>query len=329
MTLRPFHMPGSLLLVALFLGCDRPVPVGPRIEAAAGSQSGPTVQAPSNTNATPASQSRIDVSWQDNSTNETGFEVHRSTSGLGGTYTLLASMGAGFISYSDVGLASATPYCYKVRAFRTTGSKTTYSQFSTTACATTPAPPPPPPAPAAPSGVAAVPQTSAMVWVGWSDNSINEAGLRVERSLDAGASWTIAGTLGPDIIAFVDGGRASEQSVCYRVIAFNAGGDSPASNVDCTTPPAGPTDLRITGFDSVALAFEITWTDNSAVEDGYEVVSCFEDCTTVDRLPANSTSYFISCTDHNFFVVAMKDGGYSDGSNTVHPGLRPECAGTL
>src|SRR5437764_6349312 len=32
--------------------------------------------APSNTNAVAASDSRIDVAWQDNSTNATGFEVH-------------------------------------------------------------------------------------------------------------------------------------------------------------------------------------------------------------------------------------------------------------
>jgi Tol biopolymer transport system component len=101
-------------------------------------------EAPSGTSAVAASETRIDLSWQDNSTNETGFEVHRSRtdSGGSGTFALLASTGAGLASYSDDGLDPSTDYCYKVRAVRATASGTGYSEFSATACATTPAPPP-------------------------------------------------------------------------------------------------------------------------------------------------------------------------------------------
>jgi len=46
--------------------------------------------APSNTNAVAMSDSKVNVSWQDNSPNETGFEVHRSTNGPSGAFTLIA-----------------------------------------------------------------------------------------------------------------------------------------------------------------------------------------------------------------------------------------------
>jgi hypothetical protein len=314
-----------LFLGSLLIGCDGYQPLDPEIEAAR-SGSG-SLAAPSNTNALAVSDSRIDISWQDNSGNESGFEVHRSTTGPTGVFTLHASVGADVTSYSDAGLAHSTEYCYRIRAFRVSGRKTSYSQFSASACATTPEPPPPPsPPPAAPSGLVTVPVASSIVWVGWTDNSTNESGFRVERSLDAGASWTIAATLAADSAALYDGGRASEQQVCYRVVAFNSGGDSSPSNTDCTTPPAGPTDLTAVASDSATGGVVLTWTDNSAVEDGYEVLACFESCSTKDVLPANSTSYVVSCGDViSYVVVAMKDGGYSDGSNSVNPSMTPFC----
>src|SRR2546425_8239731 len=86
LALRQYSLAGSLGLLFL-LACDRSHPVAPAaVEAASTGVAGPTVKVPSNTNAIAVSQSRIDVSWQDNSTNETGFEVHRSTGGPGATF---------------------------------------------------------------------------------------------------------------------------------------------------------------------------------------------------------------------------------------------------
>jgi len=90
------------------------------------------------------SDSRIDVSWQDNSANETGFEVHRSAGGSDGAFTLVATTPADVTSRGDLGLNPSTQYCYKVRAFITVDSRASYSDFSNTACATTLPPPPPP-----------------------------------------------------------------------------------------------------------------------------------------------------------------------------------------
>ena len=136
---RPFILESSLLALCL-VGCDR-FPMEP-IEAARAGGGGPPVNAPSTVTAVAESQTRIDVSWQDNSDNETGFEVHRSTTGSSGAFALLASTGAGVTSYRDAGLMTATTYCYKARAFRRV-NKTSYSAFSNTACETTFPPPPP------------------------------------------------------------------------------------------------------------------------------------------------------------------------------------------
>jgi titin len=271
---------------------------------------------PSGLVATAVSTTQIDLVWQDNSSNESGFEVHRSTTGPTGVFTLHTSTQPSVATYSDVGINHSTQYCYKVRAFRITGRKTSYSQFSTSACATTPAPPPPPP-PAAPSAADAWPQYSSSVVVTWSDNSPNENGFRVERSLDAGTSWSAAAT--QEWASYIDHGLASEHPVCYRVIAFNAGGESPPSNTDCTIPPAEPNNLTATVTHDPATdewVAELAWTDNSAVEDGYEVriYQCCSGLWNFVSLPPNSTTfrYVVLDPEEYIEVVAKRDGGNSD-----------------
>src|SRR5205085_8774031 len=135
----------------------------------------------------------------------------------------------------------------KIRSIKTAASSPSYSTFSTTAWTTTPGPPP------APSSANATPLSSSAVSITWVDNAATEDGFRVQRSASSAGPWETAATTGPNVTSYSDGGRASEQSVCYRVTAFNAPGDSPTSNVDCTTPPAAPTDLKATGVDGPAV----------------------------------------------------------------------------
>jgi hypothetical protein len=91
--------------------------------------------APSNLSATAVSTSQINLAWVDNSTNETGFHIERSTDGK--TFALLTDVGAGVISYSDNGLLKGTKYYYRVRSFNSNVSPGLTSAYSNTASATT------------------------------------------------------------------------------------------------------------------------------------------------------------------------------------------------
>jgi hypothetical protein len=77
--------------------------------------------APTNLVATAVSYAEIDLSWTDASNNETGFEIERSSDGIGGTYSPLASVGAGVTAYADGDLDPLTEYCYRVRAVNGVG----------------------------------------------------------------------------------------------------------------------------------------------------------------------------------------------------------------
>src|SRR5438128_820951 len=90
---------------------------------------------PSNLLAAAVSSSQINLSWADNSNNETGFKVQRSINRT--NFSAIATLGANVTNYSDVGRAASTKYYYRVQAYNNTGN----SNFSNVASATTnPAP---------------------------------------------------------------------------------------------------------------------------------------------------------------------------------------------
>ena len=75
--------------------------------------------------------SQLNLTWQDNSPNENGFQIERKI-GTGGLYAQIASVGVNINSYLNTGLVSGTTYCYRVRAVN--GSE--ISGYTNEVCAT-------------------------------------------------------------------------------------------------------------------------------------------------------------------------------------------------
>ena len=93
---------------------------------------------PTDLTATPVSSSQVDLTWQDNSGNETGFRVQRRLDGTA-DWVSIGTTAADVAAFSDDGLLPATTYRYRVQAFTDTASST----FSNEATASTPAALPP------------------------------------------------------------------------------------------------------------------------------------------------------------------------------------------
>ena len=87
---------------------------------------------PANLQATPASGTRVNLSWTDQSNNELGFALERSTDGV--TFYLADTVGAGDVNYFDLTVQPGNTYFYRVRAFNPGGS----SGYANTVSVTTP-----------------------------------------------------------------------------------------------------------------------------------------------------------------------------------------------
>jgi hypothetical protein len=306
------------LLATLCISCD--TPIEPVVPTDVSNSANVRVNAPSDLAAAAASHDLINLSWRDNSTNETGFEVHRSTAGPTGTFEFRLSTEANAISASDGGLAATTQYCYRIRAFRKTGNKLSHSSFTTTVCATTGVVP----RPAAPSGLKATPLFSGFrTDISWADNSTNETGFRVERSTAAMETWTLVATTGANATSLQYREYLGvEQPVCFRVFAVNSFGNSDPSNTDCPVVPATPTGLAAAVDPPRGNNVKLTWTDNSSVEDGYVVERYSEGqlASVVATLAANTTMYQdagLADNTYGYWVRASKNGATSQNSNSA------------
>lgn len=198
--------------------------------------------APSGLGATAASSSQINLAWTDNSSNEDGFRIERSTDGV--NFSEIATTGANATSYSNTGLAASTAYTYRVRAYNAGGN----SAYSNTASATTQAGGGT--LPAAPTGLSATAVSSSQINLAWTDNASDETGYRIERSPD-GTNFTEIATTGAGIASHQDTGLTASTTYSYRVRAYNGAGNSAYSNTASATTQSGGGGTTVT-FVSVA-----------------------------------------------------------------------------
>jgi len=182
--------------------------------------------------------------------------------------------------------------------------------------------------------------TETSIYLGWSDNSSNETGFRVERctgtmlfcAANPGA-WSLLTTTAANVSTFIDNGLAPGTTYVWRVQAFNDVGSSAYSNhLSVTTPgtvvviPAAPSDLsasarRVNSKAEVRLG----WIDNAGNETGFSVERCRgSSCTNfaaIATLPQNTVNYtdrgLSRKTTYRYRVKATGSGGNSPYSNIV------------
>jgi hypothetical protein len=306
-----------MLATVLVIACDADVlaptrPAPSSLSAARATASGLSTWA--------VSPTEIDLYWPGGVGNETGWEIHRSTTGSTGSFTLRASLPPRTTSHRDAALLVRTEYCYKVRSFRNSGPKRSYEAFSNAACSTTLGPP------AAAADLAAVPGVfgNVIVDISWTDRANDEQGFRIERAPDPAGPWLVMASVESSSLtnrSFSDrSGIPTEKQVCYRVIAFNTGGES-ASNVDCTAPPRAPSGIAAGSAD--AHSIDVSWSDESNVEDGYEVQRQVVNGAwqVVANLPTNTITFHDATVaadmTYQYRLRAKRDGGFSDFSVVV------------
>jgi titin len=270
--------------------------------------------APSNLSAQTQSQTVINLNWQNNAGNATGYEVEQSTDGT--NFGRVAQLGAGATSFQATNLNVATNYTFRVRAVNPAGG----SGYSNTASAQTlPFPPAPP------SGLAAVPLSQTVVQLNWTDNANNETGFEIERSTD-GTNFSGSGNAGANSTQAQVSGLKASTRYFFRLRAVNAGGASAYSNVvDVITLPDAPNPPSdLAASDTTQTTVRLTWKDNAGDETAVEVFQADSAKGTLRRitiLPPNTTTYLVPTLlvdkVYRFAVRMTNSGGASAFSNEI------------
>ena len=158
----------------------------------------------------------------------------------------------------------------------------------------------------------------------WKDNSANEGGFEIDRSVD-GAAFTKVTTVGTNITAYSDSGLVASKTYYYRVSAFNSGGSSANSNTATVAlvVPSAPTNLTA----DVERHGDVTlkWHDNANNETAFQVERSTNGTvfTVIATVASNTTNYkdkkAVRHGQINYYRVAAKNNvGLSPYSSVVN-----------
>lgn len=264
-------------------------------------------------NATSISNERIDLTWVDNSTTESGFRVERQN---GASWVTVGNnLAANTTSIQVTGLTQSTAYTFRVIAFNSLGD----SVPSATATATT--------LPLAPQISSS--HTGTSITLTWQDiNPGNGESYKIYRKVGNG-SWSTnpIATTAANATSYINSSLSYSTNYYYRVKATNAAGDSTSysNEVSQTTD-----DQQLTG----TVSFSPDWVEIPAsytmtvgggagryVDIQYTVNGYYGES---DWLPLDGNGSFTNYVDYdslyaigNYSITGVRYSGTSSWTNVT------------
>ncbi len=233
---------------------------------------------PSNLRATAVGYDQIALAWNDNSYNESYFEVQRADNiGMLGANTVHQTSQKDVTGFTDYTVAVDTTYYYRVYAVSDNASS------------------PESMGPSGPSNVLEVhtwpllpPSPTELVQkdvsddyaeIEWLDNAPNETGYMIERGYDEYFKKSVRKYwVGANIKTYKDITVRHNETYYYRVSAYNNNGQSePCDAVRVTIlegSPDAPSDLEVD--EATGEEVKLVWKDNANDETGFIIQRCLK-----------------------------------------------------
>jgi Zn-dependent metalloprotease len=300
----------------------------------------PTI--PLNLTAVTATPTQINLTWEDASSNETGFTIERKSGSATSPFLTIATVPANSTAYSDQGLATNNTYSYRIKSL----VGTSYSAYSNVATSTVGDPPL-----ILQNGTY---QTCSSVFLdpgGWDDYSNNQSYVMRVNPSEAGKKMKISFSSfnlesGYDYLTVYDGdnvsanliGTYSGTSLPPDIVATKASGGLTfvfysdqyvvrsgwQADLTCIILPNAPSNLVATA--ATTSQINLTWEDNEINETSVIVerksgLSPNAQFSTVATLPANTTSFLdqgLPTNEKYYYRVRVSNGSdFSPYSNVA------------
>jgi hypothetical protein len=191
----------------------------------------------------------------------------------------------------------------------------------------------------APANLATQVTNENTIELSWDDNTSAEEGYTLQRSDDAGSTWSTIVTLDANVTRYTDYDLNESSTYHYRVNAFIDSIATPVSTVAVvTTLPAAPSDFYAVVLNDTQI--QLLWTDNSLRETGFKIEQSIdgENWSTLATPGENAIDYVVTgltaSTRYNFRLRSYNETGESlialSSAETTQPGgVLPEPASGL
>ncbi len=263
---------------------------------------------PSGLTATSAGAASVNLTWMDESTDETGFVAEYRTEGAA-TWTAFATeANANATTLAVTGLTGGGNFEFQVRARSANGLSSPSNTARVTGLGT----------PAAATGLTATATGPTTVDLAWSDNSNDETGFDIEHRKNGLGAWTNASTEAPNASMATVSGLAPSTVYEFRVNARNTSGAAPGTPVSVTMPPREPLRVAVRATDATSAL--VTWVDRARDETGFRVErrtggGAWSVAETADPgVEQAALAGLATSTQYEVRVTAISASGESSGS---------------
>ncbi len=261
----------------------------------------------------------VKVTWSDNTNLENGTIIERKV-GAQGTYRQIGVAATDITEFLDSSITANTLYYYRARHSTTEGFFTPYSNVDTAYVPTIPL--------AAPSNLEINEFVPNKVYgLFWTNNARIEDGIELWKRVQGDTYHSPYKILPPRTHAFNDTLTDGSKIYYYKVRAFLGGEYSDFSNEVSTAGGTGglfrPTNL-VAKVVPNQLAVDLTWSDNSSNELGFEIERRLVGSNQFKRIAIvgpnttfyrDQTSGLYRGSSYEYRIRAYNGQGYSDYSN--------------